>query len=87
MFIFDFTRKHLGLELGIDDLLKLIGPANVQSSADPFERSREIIRFLYIGRCLFALLLGLIGGWVTVYFYHKRQRMLANNRRESKVTQ
>jgi hypothetical protein len=24
------------------------------------------------------LLIGLIGGWVTVYFYRKRERMLAN---------
>jgi hypothetical protein len=29
------------------------------------------------GECLFALLFGLIGGWVTVCFYRKRQHMLS----------
>jgi hypothetical protein len=30
-----------------------------------------------IGHSLFLLFFGLVGGWVTVYFYHKRERMLA----------
>ena len=30
-----------------------------------------------IGHSLFLLFFGLVGGWVTVYFYRKRQRMLA----------
>jgi hypothetical protein len=34
-------------------------------------------RFFSIGHNLFALLFGLMGGWVTVYFHRKRQRMLA----------
>jgi hypothetical protein len=32
--------------------------------------------FHSIGHCLFALVLGLIGGWVTVHFYRKRRQML-----------
>lgn len=32
--------------------------------------------FHSIADCLVALTFGLIGGWVTVYFYRKRQRML-----------
>jgi len=33
-------------------------------------------RFLLIGHRSLTLFVGLIGGWVTVYFYRKRQRML-----------
>ncbi len=33
--------------------------------------------FHSVCHCLFLLLLGIIGGWVTVYFYRKRQKMLA----------
>jgi hypothetical protein len=28
------------------------------------------------GHLLLSLLFGLVGGWVTVYFYRQRQRML-----------
>jgi hypothetical protein len=35
-------------------------------------------RFYEVGQCLFALLLGLVGGWVIVYVFRKRQRMLSN---------
>jgi hypothetical protein len=38
-------------------------------------QGRWMDRFDTIGHCLFALLFGLVGGWVTVYFYRKRQRM------------
>ena len=34
-------------------------------------------RLKVIGHPLFSLLFGFIGGWVTVYFYRKRQRMLS----------
>jgi hypothetical protein len=34
-------------------------------------------RFRLIGRCVLSIVLGIVGGWVTVHFYHKRQRMLA----------
>ena len=37
--------------------------------------SNWLNRFDTIGQSLIALILGLVGGWVTVYFYRKRQRM------------
>ena len=48
-------------------------------SGDPFQRAEVdwMNRFDTIAHSLFALLFGLIGGWVTVYYYRKRQRMLA----------
>jgi hypothetical protein len=33
--------------------------------------------FVPVFHSMFLLLLGLVGGWVTVYFYRKRERMLA----------
>ena len=33
--------------------------------------------FTPVFHSMFLLLLGLVGGWVTVYFYRKRERMLA----------
>ena len=33
-------------------------------------------RFESVGHCLFALFFGLIGGWVTLSFYRKRQMLL-----------
>jgi hypothetical protein len=32
-------------------------------------------QYYFVGHSLLALAFGLIGGWVTVYFYRKRQRM------------
>jgi hypothetical protein len=34
-------------------------------------------RYTSIAHCLFALGFGVLGGWVTVHFYRKRQQMLA----------
>ena len=31
-------------------------------------------------QCVLALVVGLIGGWVTVYFYRQRQRMLSSSK-------
>jgi hypothetical protein len=44
---------------------------------EPYEQAYSdwLNRFDTIGQCLITLLFGLIGGWVTVYFYRKRQRM------------
>jgi hypothetical protein len=55
------------------DLEDLFGPPAVS----PLSQAPSYERFSSIGHNLFALLFGLIGGWVTVYFYRKRQRKLA----------
>ena len=59
-------------ESGLEDLF---GPPPLQP--DSYER------FSSIGHNLFAILFGLIGGWVTVYFYRKRQRVLRRHSRET----
>lgn len=41
-------------------------------------------RFDSIGHCLFALLFGLVGGCVTVYFYRKRLQMLSKTSQQTK---
>jgi hypothetical protein len=46
---------------------------------------RGIGQYMYpnfhaVGHSLFLLLVGVIGGWVTVYFYRKRQRMLVDTK-------
>jgi hypothetical protein len=78
LYFIDYTRNFLGIDLGIRDMLHPLylwlnpDQTSGQGVYDNFAPSR----FHYVGHCLFALLLGLIGGWVTVYFYRKRQRTL-----------
>jgi hypothetical protein len=52
--------------------------SDLHGSGDPYLAASGdwLNRFEVIGHCLFALLLGLIGGCITVYFYRKRQKML-----------
>jgi hypothetical protein len=79
LYFISYTRKFFEIELGLSDLLNPLflwlhpDVTSGRGSYDPMAASR----FHYVGHCLFALLLGLIGGWITVYFYRKRQRMLA----------
>ena len=79
------------LDLGVDDLAdQLVGwfyPDEFQ-----FSRTGTIIGvtsgggtwllrdFKLIFQCIVSLLLGFIGGWVTVYFYRKRQKMSDSTR-------
>jgi hypothetical protein len=47
---------------------------------DPFgelgtEANNWVHNLISIGNCLILLLFGLVGGWLTVYFYRKRQRL------------
>lgn len=60
------------IDLGTDHLLLWLGEALIRVRHDP------IIWAVYekIGHLLLSLLFGNIGGWVTVYYYRKRQRML-----------
>jgi hypothetical protein len=52
--------------------------SDLRGSGDPYSEASGywFNRFEVIGHCLFALLFGLIGGCITVYFYRKRQKML-----------
>ncbi len=67
-----YTLLNLGWRALLPSRISsLTGDAFMEAEAD------WISRFMHVGQCLFALLFGLLGGWVTVYFYRKRQRMLA----------
>jgi len=60
-----------------------IGADRAISVANEFLRpsgpvSDWINSYYVIARCLLSLLAGFIGGWVTVYFYRKRQLMLSH---------
>jgi hypothetical protein len=46
-------------------------PAPAMTSDDELEWG---IRYHAIGRCLIGLLLGLVGGWMTVFLYRRRER-------------
>lgn len=80
--VLDVESLHFGTRSLLSPLLKL--------QPDVFERDTQGVitgvhgslydQFFRIGHCLFALLFGLIGGWVTVYFYRKRQQMLLGKR-------
>ena len=73
---------NLGTDMVLSPILGILQP-------DAFERDRQGVitgvhetlyaQFFYIGHCLLTFLFGLIGGWVTVYFYRKRQRMQKTN--------
>jgi hypothetical protein len=62
------------IDLGTDHLLLWLG-----HYLDQFTRG-QIIWAVYekTGHLLLSLLFGIIGGWVTVYFYRKRQRRLGH---------
>jgi hypothetical protein len=51
--------------------------ASAAAPGDAYDQAYSdwLNRFDTIGQCLITLLFGLIGGWVTVYFYRKRQRL------------
>jgi hypothetical protein len=77
LYFIDHARKFLGIHLGLPDALSLLyvqlnlEATSGQGTYDPMALSR----FHDIGQCVFALLLGLIGGWVTVYFYRQREKV------------
>jgi len=70
------------IDLGLDNLLLWLGQL-----LDRAYQGR-IIWAVYekTGHLLLSLLLGIIGGWVTVYFYRKRQRMLLSVSESRSVT-
>src|SRR3954463_4473010 len=52
----------------------LFGPPQIASPTAEWEES-----YYSIGNALFLLLFALIGGWITLYFYRKRQRMFGGH--------
>jgi hypothetical protein len=54
------------------DLLATMEPANRWRSALPGAANHD--PFLLVGHCLFALLAGLVGGTVAVWFWRRRER-------------
>jgi hypothetical protein len=57
------------IDIGAGELLRVLRNQMVPDPNGAFE-------FRMIGDEFLSLLCGLIGGWVTVYFYRKRQRIL-----------
>ena len=67
-----FWRYDIGVDTLIGFANDMLHPKNpVGNWINPY---------FQIGRCFLSLLFGLIGGWVTMYFYRKRQRMLKKRR-------
>ncbi len=84
LYFFLFVKKF---DVGIYDLADLAYRATVPPAFLPstprggFDPGFGYSNYYRVFHCLFLLLLGLVGGWVTVYFYRKRQRMLGQSQR------
>ncbi len=58
------------IDIGAGDVLHVLRNRMI---SDP----NAALEFRMIGDEFLSLIFGVIGGWITVYFYRKRQRMLA----------
>ena len=77
LYFFLFKQKF---DVGIYDLVnrayRATQPPVVEPTPPGFGVGWGYSNFYPVFHCLFLLLLGVVGGWITVYFYRKRQRML-----------
>jgi len=66
-------------DVGVHDLIGRAYRAIQPPSQAPIQFVYLFHNFHSVCHSLFLLLLGVIGGWVTVYFYRKRQRALTSS--------
>jgi hypothetical protein len=88
-----FLLFNKAFDVGVHDLIRLaylayrppmiVAPGGQSGGGGGFGGGGFDPNFYPVCHSLFLLLLGLIGGWVTVYFYRKRQKMLTERERNT----
>lgn len=81
--VLNVDALNFGTATLISPLLTVIHPdVYVRDSQGTITGIHGILyeNFFLVGHCFLTLLFGVIGGWITVYFYRKRQKLLDSTR-------
>ena len=80
--VLDVKNLNIGTSYFVSKLSAILEPGIYERNAQgriTGIHGALLDRFELIAHSLFSLLFGLIGGWITLYFYRRRQRVLGRS--------